>query len=227
LSYASGEYRERGVAMKAGVLFIIGLFMATTAGAYEGRKIKMVEIGESSGLRQEMYSVNPEIKGQEGIQFRQICVFRTPYNQKTGAPRQGILEPETKALIEIDEFYRKGLADLEKFEYIIVLYYFNVTKTWSPTVNPPESDHHFGGFATRSPKRPNPIGFSVVRLECIDLEKGILTLSGIDAFEGTPVLDIKPYLPSVDIVHSDKNRATERELGHHDEKYIKDPTMYK
>ena len=206
---------------------IIGLFIATTVWAYEGHKIKLIETGESSGLRQEIYPVHPEIEGQEAIQFRQIGVFHTPYNQNTGAPRQGILEPETKATIEIDNIYRKGLADLEKFEYIIVLYYFNITKTWSPTVNPPKSDHHFGVFATRSPKRPNPIGFSVVRLESVDLEKGILTLSGIDAFEGTPVLDIKPYLPSIDIVHSKENVATEKELGHHDEKYIKDPTMYK
>ncbi len=212
--------------MKIWALIIV-LFTTTTVWAYEGRNIKIIEIGESSGLKQEIYPVHPEIESQDAIQFRQIGVFHTPYNQKTGAPRQGILEPETKAVIEIDSIYRKGLADLEKFEYIIVLYYFNITKTWSPTVNPPGSDHHFGVFATRSPKRPNPIGFSVVKLESIDLEKGILTLSGIDAFEGTPVLDIKPYLPSIDIVHSKENVTTEKELGHHDEKYIKDPTMYK
>jgi tRNA-Thr(GGU) m(6)t(6)A37 methyltransferase TsaA len=206
---------------------IIGLFMATTVWAYEGRRIKLIEIGESSGLRQEIYPVHPEIGGEKGINFQQIGIFHTPYNQSTGAPRQGILEPETKAIIEIDKIYRKGLADLEKFDYIIVLYYFNITKTWSPTVNPPQSDHHFGVFATRSPKRPNPIGFSIVKLENVDLENGILTLSGIDAFEGTPVLDIKPYLPSVDIVHSSRNVVTEKELGHHDEKYIRDPTMYK
>lgn len=207
--------------------FLTVVFMATTAWAFEGRAIKMIETGESSGLRQEFYPVHPEINDQKGIQFRRIGIFHTPYNQGTGAPRQGILAPETRATIEIDSMYRKGLVDLEKFEYIIVLYYFNITKTWSHTVNPPKSDHHFGVFATRSPKRPNPIGFSVVKLENVDLEKGILTLSGIDAFEGTPVLDIKPYLPSVDIVHSAKNVATEKELGHHDEKYIKNPTMYK
>lgn len=209
------------------LVLLLGMFMATTVCASEKHEIKLIEVGESTGLRQEMYPVNPEIEGDGAIKFRRIGVFRSPYTQETGAPRQGILEPETRALIEIDRFYRKGLADLEKFEYIIVLYYFDITKTWSPTVNPPGSDQQFGVFATRSPKRPNPIGFSVVRLEVVDKKNGIIIISGIDAFDGTPVLDIKPYLPSVDIVPSKKNTEAEKELGHHDEKYIKDPSMYK
>lgn len=199
----------------------------STEGIAFGRQIELIEVAESSGLRQEIYPVHPEVKTEEDIHFRRIGVFHTPYTQNTGAPRQGVLEPTAKGTIVIDPFYRKGLADLEKFEYIIVLYHFNVTRTWSPTVNPPQSAHHFGVFATRSPKRPNPIGFSVVKLDSIDQKNGILSLSGIDAFEGTPVLDIKPYLPSVDIVQSNKNIATEQDLGHHDEKYIKDPTMFK
>ena len=67
----------------------------------------------------------------------------------------------------------------------------------------------------------------MVRLDSVDMDKGILHLSGIDAFDGTPVLDLKPYIPSVDIVESRKNVETEKALGHHDEKYIKDSTMYK
>jgi len=134
---------------------------------------------------------------------------------------------ESTATIQIDEQFRKGLADLVQFEYIIVLYWFDRTETWSPMVNPPKSKHHFGVFATRSPKRPNPIGFSVVKLDGIDMDEGILYLSGIDAFDGTPVLDIKPYLPSIDIVESPINIQTEKDLGHHDEKYIKDSTMYR
>jgi tRNA (adenine37-N6)-methyltransferase len=176
---------------------------------------------------QEIYPVNPEIKGQNVINFRPIGVFRTPYSEKTGAPRQGMLEPETKATIEIESLYREGLADLDRFEHIIVLYYFNITKTWSSIVKPPKSHHQFGLFATRSPKRPNPIGFSVVKLDSLDLEAGILHLSGVDAFDGTPVLDIKPYIPSVDMIDSPKNVETEKALGHHDEKYIKDSSMYR
>jgi len=94
-------------------------------------------------------------------------------------------------------------------------------------VSPPESGHRFGLFATRSPKRPNPIGLSVMRITHVDVETGVITLAGCDAFDGTPVLDIKPYLPSVDMVESDKNAKTEKELGHHDEETIKDPALYR
>jgi tRNA-Thr(GGU) m(6)t(6)A37 methyltransferase TsaA len=108
-----------------------------------------------------------------------------------------------------------------------VLFHFNEVERWSPTVNPPASteEHDFGLFSTRSPKRPNPIGFSIVKLEKI--QDGILYVSGIDAFEGTPVLDLKPYLPSVDCVKSIINEYMEKELGHHDEKFINDSTFFK
>jgi len=202
---------------------LIGL----TARAEEMPPIKTMDLVESSGLLQEVYPVHPAVKGEGAISFRPIGYFRSPYSEKTGAPRQGILEKETEATIQIDEIYRKGLVDLGQFEYIIVIYWFDRTQTWSTMVNPPKSQHHFGVFATRSPKRPNPIGFSIVRLDGIDLEAGILYLSGVDAFDGTPVLDIKPYLPSIDIVQSPKNIETEKQLGHHDEKYINDPTMYR
>jgi tRNA (Thr-GGU) A37 N-methylase len=80
-------------------------------------------------------------------------------------------------------------------------------------------------FSTRSPKRPNPIGLSIVKLESI--KDGVLTISGVDVFNGTPVLDIKPYLPSVDCVKSIQNEFIEKELGHHDENFITDSTFYK
>ncbi|MBN1926338.1 MAG: tRNA (N6-threonylcarbamoyladenosine(37)-N6)-methyltransferase TrmO, partial [Prolixibacteraceae bacterium] len=113
------------------------------------------------------------------------------------------------------------------FEYIIVLYHFNEVERWEPIVNPPASDHehNFGLFSTRIPKRPNPIGFSIVKLEKI--KNGVLYLSGLDAFEGTPVLDIKPYLPSVDCPKSVQNEMIEKVLGHHDEDFIEDSTFYK
>ena len=166
-------------------------------------------------------------KQEDKIQFKPIGVFHTEFTQSTGAPRQGILMPGTKGTIEIFPQYHKALHDLSLFEYIIVLYYFDEVEKWEPTVNPPASthEHHFGLFATRSPKRPNPIGFSVVKLEKID--DGILYVSGIDAFEDTPVLDLKPYLPSVDCVKSVRNELIEKELGHHDEDFISDSTFFK
>ncbi|MEA3477499.1 MAG: tRNA (N6-threonylcarbamoyladenosine(37)-N6)-methyltransferase TrmO [Bacteroidota bacterium] len=171
------------------------------------------------------------IEAQSGdmtsIQYHPIGKFHTAYNTKTGAPRQGILLPETKGSIEIYPEYHSALKDLSLFEYIIVLFHFSKVEKWDPTVNPPASshEHNFGLFATRSPKRPNPIGFSIVKLESIT--DGILIVSGVDAFDGTPVLDIKPYLPSVDCVKSARNEFIEDALGHHDEDFISDSTFYK
>lgn len=171
-----------------------------------------------------------QANGQDTIKeivYRPIGVFHSPFNTDTGAPRQGILMKETTGSIEIYPPYRNALSFLSFFEYILVLYHFNEVEGWEPIVNPPGSnhEHNFGLFSTRSPKRPNPIGLSLVKLEKI--EDGILYISGVDAFEGTPVLDIKPYLPSVDCVKSLQNEMVEIELGHHDEKFITDSTFYK
>jgi len=161
------------------------------------------------------------------IQYKPIGIFHTVYTPSTGAPRQGILIPETSGTIEIFPQYRSALNTLNLFEYIIVLYHFSEVERWESTVNPPASshEHNFGLFSTRSPKRPNPIGLTIVKLEKI--ENGILYISGVDAFDGTPVLDIKPYLPSVDCVKSIQNELIEKLLGHHDEDFINDSTFFK
>lgn len=161
------------------------------------------------------------------ITYRPIGVFHSPFTPETGAPRQGIIMPETRGTIEIFPLYQSALNTLSLFEYIIVLYHFNEVEKWAPTVNPPASnhEHNFGLFSTRSPKRPNPIGLSIVKLEKI--MDGVLYISGVDAFEGTPVLDIKPYLPSVDCPKSLQNEMMEIELGHHDEDFINDSAFFK
>jgi len=161
------------------------------------------------------------------ITYEPIGVFHSEYIPQTGAPRQGILIPEGQARIEIFPEYIKALQTLNLFEYIIVIYHFDKVNTWTTPVQPPgaDDDHEFGLFATRSPKRPNPIGFAVIKLNKI--ESGNLYVSGIDAFDGTPVLDIKPYLPSIDCIKSIQNDLIESELGHHDEVFINDSTYYK
>ncbi len=161
------------------------------------------------------------------IEYKAIGVFHSPYTTSTGAPRQGILIPEGKAEIELFAEYHEGLSSLELFEYIIVIYHFDKVENWAVSVDPPGSshEHKFGVFSTRSPKRPNAIGFAIVKLEKI--QKGVLYVSGIDAFDGTPVLDIKPYLPSIDYIKSVQNELVEKELGHHDINFIKDSSFYK
>jgi tRNA-Thr(GGU) m(6)t(6)A37 methyltransferase TsaA len=171
------------------------------------------------------FPVNPATCDSESICFKPVGYFKTPFNQKTGAPRHGILQPETKGRIEILEQYRDALAMLDKFEYIIVLYYFHITQTWSHHVSSLNTPQQFGVFATRTTKRPNPIGFSVVKVDSI---RGCrLYVSGIDAFNDTPVLDIKPYLPSVDVVKSRKNREAEYLFRTPYKKPIKNPNGHK
>jgi tRNA-Thr(GGU) m(6)t(6)A37 methyltransferase TsaA len=157
------------------------------------------------------------VRGQEktvhSITYTPIGIFHTDYTPETGAPRQGILIPEGKGKIEIYPEYQNALKALELFEYIIVIYHFDKAGEWNSTVRPPASnpEYTFGLFATRSPNRPNPVGIATIKLE--KAENGILYVSGVDAFDGTPVLDIKPYLPSIDGVKSTRNELIEKKLG--------------
>lgn len=157
--------------------------------------------------------MNGQITKKDQILYYPIGIFHTSYTPETGAPRQGILNPEGKGKIEIYPEYINALKSLELFEYIIVIYHFDKSGKWKETVNPPASnpDYSFGLFATRSPNRPNPVGIATIKLEKI--ENNILYVSGVDAFDGTAVIDIKPFLPSVDCVNSERNEKIEKELG--------------
>ena len=149
---------------------------------------------------QKIYPANPQVRDENSICFKPIGFFRTPYHNRQETPRQGVLVPEGKATIKINSIYRKGLAGLDGSEYIIVLYYFDRIRNWSSRIKPPWASRSFGIFSTRTPRRPNPIGLSVIRLDSMDMDRGILYVSGVDAFDNTPVLDIKPYRPAIDCV---------------------------
>ena len=154
------------------------------------------------------------------IIFEPIGYFSTQYNLTTGAPRQGMLDTVSHGIIILKKEYTNALKDLNRFEYIWVIYHFHEAKGVAYFVNPPESDHEFGLFATRSPRRPNPIALSLTRLDSI--HDNILYVSKIDAFNNSPIIDIKPFLPSVDYVVSIVNMETELYLGHHDHDFIND-----
>ncbi len=145
------------------------------------------------------------------IVYQSIGIFHTELAPQTGTPRQGILQPENKGTIEVYPEYQEALWNLEKYEYIIVIYHMHLSKGWHTPVRPPSSSHAFGLFATRSPNRPNSIGLSVIKLEKV--EGNILHVSGIDAFNKTPVLDIKPWLPSIDCPGGKINLDIEEKLG--------------
>ncbi len=130
------------------------------------------------------------------FKFKQIGVIRTPYIDS--APYQPVDNDRGDFRIVLDAAYMDGLVDLDSFRYIYTIYYIDrLTRTPSMSVSPSwVPGIKVGLFASRSPNRPNPIGISVVRIKKI-VDNEIFT-SGLDVFDNTPLLDIKPYLKDLD-----------------------------
>ena len=137
-----------------------------------------------------------------------IACMRSDMKEKFGAPRQSGLAPHVRGRIVFEKGYRdsEALRGLEEFSHIWLLWLFSENMgRWSPTVRPPRlgGNRRVGVFACRSPFRPNPIGLSCVKLEEIGwrtAEGPVIHVSGADLIDGTPILDIKPYLPSADCI---------------------------
>ncbi len=131
------------------------------------------------------------------FEFRAIGVVRSPFTSEEGTPIQPGYGVGTLGLIEVDPEYRQALADLNGFSRIWVLYVFHRAPEFQPLVVPFRDMRPRGLFATRAPARPNPIGMSVVRL--LDVTGSTVRIMDVDILDGTPVLDIKPYVPEFDI----------------------------
>ena len=134
-----------------------------------------------------------------------IARIHNDFPTKFGLPRQSGLAPSLRSKIVFEPAFRvpEALRGLDGFSHIWLIWGFSESEGWSPTVRPPRlgGNVRMGVFATRSPFRPNPIGLSSVRLEVIetDGENGlVLIVTGADLMDGTPIYDIKPYLPGVD-----------------------------
>jgi len=131
-----------------------------------------------------------------------IAHIETPFKTKFGVPRQaGLVDFEARIVFEPEFRVQEAVRGLEEFDYIWIIWQFHLAgrEGWSPTVRPPRlgGNKRVGVFATRSPFRPNPIGLSCVRL--LRIEPGpVLVVQGADLVDGTPVYDIKPYLPYAD-----------------------------
>ena len=129
------------------------------------------------------------------IVLKPIGIIHSPFKEPKDVPRQAAHAPEIKAQIEIFDEYVEGLTDLDGFSYIVVIFNFHRSKVGSLKAYPPFDNKEHGVFSTRSPHRPNPLGISVVKLDSI--EKNILNISRVDMIEGTPIIDIKPYIPKL------------------------------
>lgn len=129
-------------------------------------------------------------------ELKPIGIIRSPFKELTGMPIQPAGAAGVKGTVEVFEEYRAGLKDLDGFSHIILLYRFHRRRGFDLHVVPFMDSEPRGLFATRAPKRPNAIGLSVVRLDRID--GGVLHIWNVDILDGTPLLDIKPYVPEFD-----------------------------
>jgi tRNA-Thr(GGU) m(6)t(6)A37 methyltransferase TsaA len=133
---------------------------------------------------------------KQNFEIKPIGVIRTPY--KDVAPFQPIEYDENEFIVELFPEYVQGLENLNEFKYIFLFYYLHrVKKKVEMLIKPPwAKGKKVGLFASRSPARPNPIGISVVKIKKIEGNK--IYTGGLDVFDGTPLIDIKPYIKNLD-----------------------------
>jgi len=129
------------------------------------------------------------------FEMRPIGFVKTPYSETKEIPKGCGTKHEAEGVIEIRPDLAQGLTDIEGFSHLFVIWAFHKAEGYSLVGTPPSDNRPHGVFATRSPRRPNPIGLTVVEL--IAREDTRLRVRGVDMLDGTPILDIKPYLSSI------------------------------
>src|SRR4030065_1641845 len=135
------------------------------------------------------------MRKESSLELKPIGIIHSPYKNTRKAPYQ-VHKIEDVSRIEVFKEFEEGLQDIEGFSHIIVIYWFHKSKGFHLLVKTPWDDIPHGLFTTRSPHRPCPLGLAVVEL--VASEKNVLKVKGLDAIDGTPLLDIKPYIPEVD-----------------------------
>ena len=144
------------------------------------------------------------------ISFAPIGIVHSPFSEPKGTPIQPSAAGNMVGTVEVFPQFAAGLKDIEGFSHIILICYFHLAKGRSLLVTPFMDAEKHGVFATRAPARPNPIGFSVVKLEKV--EGNILHVKGVDIIDGTPLLDIKPCIPEFDFRDVDKTGWLENNI---------------
>jgi len=132
------------------------------------------------------------------IEYEAIGVIHTPHKTAGEAPIQPSKADEARGRVELRREFEAGLADLDGFSHILLLYHLDRSSGYRLRVVPFLDTRERGLFATRAPWRPNPIGLTVVRL--LAVEGSTLRVAGVDMIDGTPLLDLKPYVPEIDAV---------------------------
>ena len=132
----------------------------------------------------------------ERVIYQPIGIIRTKFTKKEDTPIQGIFAQDARGEVEVFPEYTEGLKDIDGFSHLILIYHFHLSEGYSLVAKPFLSDEEKGVFSIRHFKRPNPIGLSIVRLD--QVKGNILEISEVDIIDGTPLLDIKPYVDQFD-----------------------------
>lgn len=148
--------------------------------------------------------------------FKPIGVIHSPFKKQEGTPIQPRAGKNIKGTVEVFPEYAGGLKDLDGFSHIMLIFHLHLSKKWSLQVYPYMDDKLRGVFATRAPRRPNAIGVSVVRL--IRIKRNLLYIQDLDIIDGTPLLDIKPYVPEFDRRQSFRIGWLKRRVRHAESK---------
>ncbi len=136
------------------------------------------------------------LEDMDSITYQPIGVVHSPFSRPEGTPIQPSRSSGASGSIELLPEYTEGLSDLDGFSHLVLLFHLHLSEGFALTVKPYLDDQRRGVFATRAPRRPNPIGLSVLVIDRID--GNIIHVSNLDIIDGTPVLDIKPYVPPFD-----------------------------
>jgi tRNA-Thr(GGU) m(6)t(6)A37 methyltransferase TsaA len=152
-----------------------------------------------------------ERKNMREISYSPIGTIKSPFKEPKGTPIQTSAAIGVEGIVEIFQEFADGLKDLEGFSHIILLYHFHLAKEASLQVKPFLDERNHGVFATRAPSRPNPIGISVVRL--VNIEGNMLRIEDVDIVDGTPLLDIKPYVPEFDIQEVERKGWLDKKIN--------------
>ena len=142
------------------------------------------------------------------MKYEPIGIIHTPFRENKDTPIQGVFAPDSTGEVEVFPQYIDGLKDIAGFSHIILIYHFHLAEGYSLITRPFLDNEGKGIFSIRHFNRPNPIGISVVRLD--NVEGNILTIGEVDIIDGTPLLDIKPYIPDFDVRHNVRKGWYER-----------------
>ncbi|MCF8374072.1 MAG: tRNA (N6-threonylcarbamoyladenosine(37)-N6)-methyltransferase TrmO [Bacteroidales bacterium] len=131
------------------------------------------------------------------ICYKAIGIIESPFDHAINMPVQSLVAEDIRGKIVLDPKYVEGLKDIHQFSHVYVIYHFHLSRGFELVAKPFLDNNEHGIFAIRAPRRPNPIGISIVKIEKI--VKNVIYFSGVDMVNGTPILDIKPFIPQFDI----------------------------